>query len=134
MAGRVRHAAILECGEGEHRRPQGLVADQPVDPRDHQETSRSEMVEVLVHRFGRVEVVLGEGVALRRVAAQRVGEAEVDGLVAGIALGERRASVSDLDVNARQAVGRPEALPQIVIDYVDDRAIELDHVDAPLAR
>ena len=92
------------------------------------------MVEVLVHGFGRVEVVLGEGVALRRVAAQRVGEAEVDGLVAGIALGERRASVSDLDVNSGQAVGRPEALPQIVIDYVDDRAIELDHVDASLAR
>ncbi len=87
-----------------------------------------------MERLDGVEVVLGQRVGLARAGGQRVGEADVDRVVAGVAGGERGAAVPDRGAHARQRVGRARPRPQRAVDDVADLAVELDHVDGALAR
>jgi hypothetical protein len=67
-------------------------------------------------------------------AALGVRESDVDRLIAGVALSEGRASVADAHPYAGERVRRPVLGAEITVDHVDDGPVELDHVDAPLAR
>ena len=132
VALRLLDALVLERGECQHGRPQRLVADEPAEARDAEDAARRQMIEVLAERLPRVEIRLGEREAGGRVRAQRVREADVDDVVAGVAGREAGAAVTDVDRHARQRVRRAGPAREILVHDVADRPVELDHVDPAL--
>ena len=126
----VLDALPLQRLERQHGGAQCLVDAAAVGARDVQETAGRQVLEVLLERLDRVEIVLGERERLRRVAAVGIGEAEVDLVIALVALGERRSPVADRRVHVRQRVRRARDLPQVVVDHAAYAPVQLDHMHA----
>ena len=99
--------------EGEHRGAERLVAEMPLGPRHVEHPAGLQVVEVLLERLDRVEVVLGQRERLGGAGAEGVGEADLDLVVVLVALARaasarRRSSC----VTRGSEYGPPEKSPR----------------------
>ena len=126
---RVLDAVRLQRRHRQHGDPDGLVAHQLFEPGHVEDPAGREVVEVLLERLQRVQVVLAQREALGGVGAERVGEPDVDLVVGRVAVGEDRPAVADPGRHAGAGIGRARQVAEVVVDHVADGRVQLDHVD-----